>query len=203
MPKGVSLTVEETAKPYIRVTDFRHHSVAMAQVLFVPKGYESAIARYTISKNDIYISIAGTIGLVGQVPESLDGANLTENAAKITCTNPRIATRYLMYALASTTCQFQITRATGRNAQPKLALARLEQIELPLPPTMDEQHEIVAILGALDRKTDLHQRKRAVLDDLFRALLHRLMTGEINVSDLDFSVMGRRAVSETTQKETR
>ena len=75
MPKGVSLTVEETAKPYIRVTDFRHHSVAMAQVLFVPKGYESAIARYTISKNDIYISIAGTIGLVGQVPESLDGAN--------------------------------------------------------------------------------------------------------------------------------
>ena len=68
---------------------------------------------------------------------------------------------------------------------------------------MDEQHEIVAILGALDRKTDLHQRKRAVLDDLFRALLHRLMTGEINVSDLDFSVMGRRAVSETTQKETR
>ena len=202
MPKGVSLTVEETAKPYIRVTDFRHHSVAMAQVLFVPKGYESAIARYTISKNDIYISIAGTIGLVGQVPESLDGANLTENAAKITCTNPRIATRYLMYALASTTCQFQITRATGRNAQPKLALARLEQIELPLPPTMDEQHEIVAILGASDRKIDLHRRKRAVLDNLFKALLNKLMTGEIRVSELDLPPLESVITDTTTGRDT-
>ena len=203
MPKGVGLTDEDTARPYIRVTDFRNHSVALDQVRFVPKGYESAIARYTISKNDVYISIAGTIGLVGQVPESLDGANLTENAARISCTDPSIATRYLMYALASTTCQSQITRATGRNAQPKLALTHLEQIALPLPPNLDEQHEIVAIIGALDRKIDLHRRKRAVLDDLFKTLLHKLMTGEISVSDLDLSVNDRRAESDVTQKGTR
>ena len=189
MPKGVSLTVEETGYPYIRVTDFHNHSVDLDQVLYVPKGYESAIARFTISKSDIYISIAGTIGLVGQVPESLDGANLTENAAKIACTDPRIVTRYLMYALASTTCQSQIARTTGRNAQPKLALTRLQQIALPLPPTKDEQKEIVVILDAIDRKIDLHLRKRAVLDDLFKALLHKLMTGEISVSNLNLDAI--------------
>ena len=187
MPKGVSLTDENTTKPYIRITDFGNHSVAENQVRFVPRGYESAIARYTIAKTDVYISIAGTIGLVGQVPESLDGANLTENAAKLTSVDPRVVTRYLMYALASATCQSQIARTTGRNAQPKLALTRLERIELPLPPTLDEQHKIVAILDAIDREVDLHRRKRAVLDDLFKALLHKLMTGEISVSDLDIS----------------
>ena len=190
MSKGVSLTVEDTGKPYVRVTDFRNHSVAEEKIRFVPKGYEDTIARYTISDTDVYISIAGTIGLVGQVPESLDGANLTENAAKVTSISSDVVTRFLMFALASSTCQSQIARATGRNAQPKLALARLEQIKIPLPPTLNEQREIVAILDTIERKIDLHHRKRAVLDGLFKALLHKLMTGEIGVSDLDLDTMG-------------
>ena len=52
-------------------------------------------------------------------------------------------------------------------------------------PSLDEQSEIVVILGAIDRKIDLHQKKRAVLDDLFKALLHKLMTGEIRVDEMD------------------
>jgi len=201
MPKGVALTVENTGRPYVRVTDFRNHSVNEEEIRFVPKGYEDRISRYTISMNDVYISIAGTIGLVGQVPEILDGANLTENAAKITPISSEVATRFLMYALASSTCQSQIARATGRNAQPKLALARLEQIEIPLPPTIDAQHEIVAILDAIDCKIDLHLRKRAVLDELFKALLHKLMTGEISVTDLDFSPFVPRTYEQEIGKE--
>lgn len=65
----------------------------------------------------------------------------------------------------------------------------IDSLPLPLPPTLDEQREIVAVLDAIDRKIDLHQRKRAVLDDLFRALLHKLMTGEIRVTDLDLSAL--------------
>ena len=46
---------------------------------------------------------------------------------------------------------------------------------------MNEQREIVAILDTIDRKIDLHRRKRAVLDELFKSLLHKLMTGEVRV----------------------
>lgn len=56
-------------------------------------------------------------------------------------------------------------------------------------PKLDEQREIVAILDTIDRKIDLHQRKCAVLDDLFKALLHKLMTGEIRVGELDLSAL--------------
>ena len=52
---------------------------------------------------------------------------------------------------------------------------------------MNEQREIAAILNAIDRKIDLHRKKRAVLDDLFKVLLHKLMTGEIRVAALDLS----------------
>ena len=56
------------------------------------------------------------------------------------------------------------------------------KVGIPLVP---EQREIAAILSSIDRKIDLHQRKRAVLEELFKALLHKLMTGEIRVGELD------------------
>lgn len=55
------------------------------------------------------------------------------------------------------------------------------------PADKEEQREIVAILDAIDRKIDLHRRKRAVLGELFKALLHKLMTREIKVGELELT----------------
>ena len=51
-------------------------------------------------------------------------------------------------------------------------------------PSLGEQQDIVSVLDTIDRKIDLHRRKRAVLEELFQALLHNLMTGEIRECDL-------------------
>jgi type I restriction enzyme S subunit len=55
-------------------------------------------------------------------------------------------------------------------------------------PNTEEQREIVTILDAIHCKIDLHKRRQAVLADLFKALLYKLMTGEIRSDDLDLSV---------------
>ena len=65
-----------------------------------------------------------------------------------------------------------------------LNTAAIDSLLLPLPPTLDEQREILVILNAIDRKIDLHRRKRAVLEELFKSLLHNLITGKIKVGDL-------------------
>ena len=57
-------------------------------------------------------------------------------------------------------------------------------------PSFSEQREIAAVLQAIDRKIDLHRRKRAVLDELFKALLHGLMTGSIGVGELGLALLG-------------
>ena len=56
-------------------------------------------------------------------------------------------------------------------------------------PDHDQQTEIVAVLDSIDRKNEFHRRKRTVLEELFKALLHKLMTGEIRVADLDLSIL--------------
>jgi type I restriction enzyme S subunit len=82
----------------------------------------------------------------------------------------------------------QIASGNG-STRAALTAGNLRPLPVPLPPTLDEQREIVAILDAIDRKIDLHRRKRAVLDDLFKSLLQKLMTGEIRVADLDLSAL--------------
>lgn len=59
--------------------------------------------------------------------------------------------------------------------------------ELVAYPQKEEQAEIGRILKAVEDKARVHERKRAALTDLFRTLLHQLMTAQIRVHELDLS----------------
>ena len=52
-------------------------------------------------------------------------------------------------------------------------------------PEEGERREIVTVLDAVTRKIAVQQTKRQLLEDLFRTLLHQLMTAQIRVDDLD------------------
>jgi type I restriction enzyme S subunit len=70
-----------------------------------------------------------------------------------------------------------------------LNLDDLESFKIGCPTDPDEISDITATLDAIDAKIDLHKRKKAVLEELFRSLLHKLMTGEIHVADLDMAAL--------------
>jgi type I restriction enzyme, S subunit len=70
-----------------------------------------------------------------------------------------------------------------------LNLNDVETFKVACPTDPDEADEIVGILEALDCKIALHRQKRALLEELFHSLLHKLMTGEIRVSDLNLSAL--------------
>ena len=79
---------------------------------------------------------------------------------------------------------FDLRTITEPGPTPQLNKKNLLPLSIPIPPTREEQREIVAILEAIDRKIDLHRRKRAVLEELFKALLHKLMMGDIRAGAL-------------------
>ena len=95
---------------------------------------------------------------------------------------------------------YDLNRFKRMAGQPLVTQGVINEHRVPLS-HIEEQREIVAILDAIDRKIDLHRRKRAVLDELFKALLHKLMTGEVRVGDLDLSVLlGIAVESAVSQK---
>ena len=64
----------------------KNSTVLTDNLMYVPADIFPSISRYIINKEDVYITVAGTIGAVGTIPPELDGANLTENADRLVFT---------------------------------------------------------------------------------------------------------------------
>ena len=132
LPKGKKLTTEDTGFPYIRVSDFNDNgSVDEELVQFVEPEVQAQISRYTISSDDVYVSIAGTIGKTGIVPPNLAKANLTENAAKLVFKDG-VDRDFVYFFTRTSSFEKQAIAQTRQAAQPKLALERLGAVELPI-----------------------------------------------------------------------
>lgn len=143
IPAGRTLTTENTGYKYIRVSDMKNGSVSIDSLLYVPSDIYPSISRYTINKEDVYITVAGTIGRVGKIPQQIDGSNLTENADRLVF--QFLDQDWLIRCLESQLIQQQIIDATTKVGQPKLAIKRIQELLLPLPPVA-EQKRIVARL---------------------------------------------------------
>lgn len=176
LPKGYQLLDEKTNNPYIRVADMYESGVNLNDIKYVPSEISDKIKSYRISKDDLFISVAGTLGIVGKIPDELDGANLTENADKL-C-DIKINKEFLMRVLQSSTIQNIIEAEKTSNAQPKLALARIREFIIPVP-SKDEQEKISFILSAVDNKIEEYENKKQKLEELKKGLMQQLLTGRI------------------------
>ncbi len=187
LPKGEYFSETPTPHPYIRVSDFHNQSVNQSDLKFISDATRQQIARYTISSADVYISIAGTIGLMGTVPESLNGANLTENAAKLVPDSSRIDKRFLAIIGSTGLVQEQIRSLTHAVGVPKLALARIKILRIPIPPLGVQR----AIAAEIDSEQDLVNTNRELIDRFER----KIQAAIARVWDMD--VPGSTKTSET------
>ena len=144
IPAGRKLTECNTGHVYIRVSDMTDGGVSTDRLLYVPEDIYPSISKYIINKADVFITVAGTIGRVGKIPDELDGANLTENADRLVLAV--VNQDWLIKVLQSGMIQEQIAEATTQVGQPKLAIVRIERFLIPLPP-LHEQERIVSAIN--------------------------------------------------------
>jgi type I restriction enzyme S subunit len=179
LPLGCSLVTNPTPHPYIRVADMLVGTVSLNDIKYVPEDVFPAIKRYRIYCEDIFISVAGSIGIVGKIPNELNGANLTENADRIT--NISCSQDYLLYIFMSPLIQTTIDSIQTVGAQPKLALTRIRKFTIPLPP-LPEQHAIAAALSDVDALLAALDRLIAKKRDLKQATMQQLLTGQTRLA---------------------
>ena len=148
-------------------------SIMLTDLKYIDDDVFEQIKNYTIDSNDLYLTIAGTIGSVGIIPKEVSGMNLTENAAKLT--NISCVKEYLLYALLSSTAQEHFTSKFHQVAQPKLSIETASTTPIALP-SINEQIRIVSeiertlklIDGINNNRNELQtaikQAKRKILD---------------------------------------
>lgn len=177
LPKGENLLDNNTKFTYIRVADFQDNgTINLQNIKFINENTYNVLKNYKIYDDNLYISIAGTIGKSGIIPKELNGAILTENAVKLEYIQNNISNKFMYFFTLSNIFKTQIQTSTKIVAQPKLAITRLKQIQIPLPP-LKEQERIVGILdesfAKIDESIKILEQNLLNLDELMQSALQK------------------------------
>ncbi|GAA7233150.1 hypothetical protein HpCK35_18920 [Helicobacter pylori] len=132
LPKNEKLLEHNTSFAYIRVADFQDNgTINLKSIKFINENTYNILKNYKIYDDNLYISIAGTIGKSGIIPKELNGAILTENAVKLEYIIDNILNRYMYFFTISNIFKAQAEVSTKIVAQPKLAITRLNKFKSP------------------------------------------------------------------------
>ena len=187
LPKGEQLVSVNTGYPYIKAGQLKNGTVEPTEQEYLEAHIQKKIARYIVNKDDAFITIVGAcIGDAGLIPAIYDGANLTENAAKICEYKRPLNPNYLSFWLRSEALQKLIQFEIKSGAQGKLALKRIKTLPIPFP-SETEQTEIVRRVESLFALADTVEKQylaaKQRLDRLSQSLLAKAFRGELVPQD--------------------
>lgn len=190
---SVACTLEEKKYPVLRIPNIEPGRVKTTELKYCDLRPEQA-TKYLLEPGDLlFIRTNGVVDRLGScavfegAPTSALFASYLIRARLSDRALPKFVANFFGSSMGTALVAGRATPAS--DGKYNLNTGTIDSLPLPLPPTADEQQEIVAVLDAIDRKIDLHQRKRDLLDELFESLLHKLMTGEVTVDDLDLSAL--------------
>ena len=155
---------------------------------YLPTEWNKKEKRSVLQAGDLLINLVGaSIGRCAVGGPEIEGANCNQAVCFVRLDEKEVIPGFLNGFLLTSEGQEQIHGNKKDIARANLSLQDVRNLLVPKP-AINEQREIVAVLEAIDRKIDLHRRKRVVLEELFKALLHKLMMGEMRVGELGSSI---------------
>ena len=141
---------DPTGIPLIRVCDLEDDTQE-SDLKRVSAAVHDEYRRSVVEKDDVLVSVVGTIGRVRIVPSQFDGFNIARAVARVAPDRAQITSLWLSAMLKSRTAQRTLIGEARETARKTLNLKELAQVELPAPP-LDEQG---ALLGPLLKLREL------------------------------------------------
>jgi type I restriction enzyme S subunit len=175
----------EDGIPYIRTGDMKGRSLPEDGYKRTDPEIDAKYSRSKLEAGDIVVAIRATVGKALQVPEYLDGANLTQGTARV-APGEEVSNRFLLWAINARPSQQRFDALSKGATFDEITLDMLRRLEVPLPP-VDEQRAIADHLDETTAQIDaLIERVQDGIERLreYRtALISAAVTGEIDVRD--------------------
>jgi type I restriction enzyme S subunit len=147
---------------------------------------EAAYVRSRLCGGDIVYSIRGSIGSVELVPDEIAGANITQDAARVSPL-PELDKHWLLFALRSHGVFGQLDQTSNGATIRGINIFDLKRARIPLPPP-DEQAQIASHVLSETAMIDVlsveAERSIELLRERRTALISAAVTGQIDVRDL-------------------
>jgi type I restriction enzyme S subunit len=167
---------------------------------------ENEIATYGLETGDIIInrvnslSHLGKTAIIGEIDEKMV---FESNMMRFSVDESKVQKEYIFKFLNSPITKKQIIGSAKRAvAQSSINQGDVKAILIPKPP-LEEQDKIARGLEITELKIANAVQKKTVICDLFRTLLHELMTAKIRVGNITLSQLTDDAVRSSPHPTTR
>ncbi len=164
--------------PIIRGQDYSNSIARTSGLYWVLPEIAAPYSRANLRAGDLLLSIVGVyVGTVGQVPPTLDGANITQTTARIAVRAP-FSARFFFHQLIGARFQGEVRRYTKGSAQPGLNLADVERMLLFVP-SPEQQVQVAAVLDESLASIGTARTELAKLGALRSGLADAVLTGRV------------------------
>ncbi|UCD58085.1 MAG: restriction endonuclease subunit S [Candidatus Hydrogenedentota bacterium] len=136
---------------------------------------DTAYKRSKLLCGDLLLSIRGSVGDVTKIPPNLDGANITQDTARLRIKDT-YTSNFLIHALKGSSVNRQIKLNTIGQAVKGVNIAEVRRLIVPLPP-LPEQKKIAEILSAWDEAIEQTRNLINAKKLLKKALMQQLLNG--------------------------
>ncbi|AYM88770.1 restriction endonuclease subunit S [Pseudoalteromonas agarivorans] len=171
----------ENGIPVVKVKNIFSGKIHTEKLLKTSTDIHHQYKRAELKSGDVLLTIRGTTGRVAIVQRELDGANITQDTARI-----RVSTEdcslYLFYALQSPQTQRQIVLNTVGQAVKGINIAEVKKLNILHPPRA-EQQKIAKILSTWDKAISATERLIDNSKQQKKALMQQLLTGKKRLLD--------------------
>ena len=170
--------------PWVKTTEIKYNIIQSTEEHITQAGLEQSSAKM-FPAGTLLLAMYGQGVTRGKVAILGIEATCNQACAAIQPRNLAVDTKFLYHFL---TYRYDSIRQLAHGGQQQnLSLQIIRGCPIAVP-SIVEQRVIVTILDSIDHKINHHQRKKAVLEELFKVLLHKLMTGEIRVGALELAI---------------
>ena len=173
--------------PWVKTTEVKYNVITETEEHITADGLANSAAKM-LPAGTLLMAMYGQGVTRGKVAIlGIDAACNQACASMNRRADGQIEPRYLFHFL---TYRYEDIRSFAHGGQQQnLNLDIVRDLQIAFPRNEEQQTAIARVLDAIDTKIGLHRRKKAVLEELFRSLLHKLMTDEIRVTELDLSAL--------------
>ncbi|WP_417692983.1 restriction endonuclease subunit S [Pseudomonas sp.] len=171
--------------PYIRVADFPGNKLSMINIKKTSTEIDQKFKRARLLAGDLLLSIRGSVGRLIKIPSELEGANITQDTARLSI-SPMVSADFVYWALLANETQERMKNATRGVAVRGINIGDVRALQIPLP-SFEEQTEIVRrVEQLLDLATQLEIKVASAkkhTDYLTQSILAKAFRGELVPQD--------------------
>ena len=169
--------------PFITTKDIVDNRISFENCAYISREEHNKLKKRAFPEaEDILLTKVGSVGNVAIVDTDLEFSIFVQ-LALIKPDFDKVYPKFLMYALQSEKCQQEIYKKSSQSTMRFIGTQKISTIRIPLP-ALPEQHEITSVLQACDAKIRVLKNEIRLLNELFAALLEKLMTGKLDVTPL-------------------